>query len=245
MTQPFRDLQTSFQQEIWPELVCSYKGDHLLLYSKQPLLTVSSALWRGGTEYATHFINGSVPLDYHCEAPEEMMSRQIIKWGYPVESSVGLLTAAKLTHAAFFAEIGDQFRILTCATAGTGNSARAGQMRPTFPAYQMGTINIFVMIDGNLTPSAMLNGLMTATEAKCAALQELQIADRYGGIATGTTSDAIVLAASQSELYSGQHAFAGTATTLGNAIGRLVYQSVYEAVSTQNEGMYEQRMDGW
>lgn len=240
MTQPFRrEGQNVYQHETWPELICSYRQDHLVLCSKQPLLTMSSALWRGGTEYATHFINGRVPLDYRCDDPQDMLRQQIVKWGYPKERSVGLLTAAKLTHAAFFAEMGDQFRILTCATAGTGNSARAGQMRPTFSAYQTGTINIFVMMDARLTPSAMVNALMTATEAKCAALQDLQIQDRYGGIATGTTSDAIVLASTQNETYSGQHAYAGTATTIGNAIGRLVYQSVYEAVLTQKEDDYE------
>lgn len=187
-------------------------------------------------ETARFFVNGKVPLDYRCHQPEGMMGVQIEQWGYPRQETVGLLTAAKLTHASFFAEEGDQFRLLVCATAGTGNAARAGRRRDTFPAYQAGTINIFVLIDGKLTPSAMVNGVMTATEAKCAALQDLEIADRYGGVATGTTSDAIVVAASQSERYHGIHAFAGTATTIGNAIGRLVYQAVYEAVATQSEG---------
>lgn len=234
MAQPFSNQMTTYHSAVWPDIALISGGDHLLFTSKQPLLTVSSALWRGGTVYATHFINGSVQLDYHCDEPEVMMRQQIIKWGYPEEDSIGLLTAAKLSHASVVAEHGDQFRLICCATAGTGNAARSGQIRPTFSAYQMGTINIMLLIDGNLTPAAMMNGLMTATEAKCAALQDFQIMDRYGGIATGTTSDALVLASSQQEEYP-RHAFAGTATTLGNLIGRLVYQAVHEAVSTQEE----------
>jgi adenosylcobinamide hydrolase len=234
MTQPFR-TDVSYTTTVWDELRICCKDDHVLVESDRFLDTVSSALWGGGRRKARYFVNGKVPLDYRCADPEAMMRGEIQRWGYPLEETVGLLTAAKLTHASFFAEKGDQFRLLCCATAGTGNAARAGQTRQTFPAYQAGTINVFVLIDGKLTPAAMINGIMTATEAKCAALQELQIADRYGGIATGTTSDAIVLGASQDDGYEGVHAFAGTATTIGNAIGRLVYQAVYEAVLTQGE----------
>ncbi|MGC5326168.1 adenosylcobinamide amidohydrolase [Brevibacillus sp. SYSU BS000544] len=234
MTQPFRNGNESWRSVIWPELQFFSKEDHLVMQSERAMNTVSSALWRGGTCEATHFINGSVPLDFNCDDPMEMMKEFIDGRGYPVEKSVGLLTAAKLSHASFHAKEGDHFRMIACATAGTGNSARAGLKRETFSAYQAGTINVFVFIDATLTPAAMVNGIMTATEAKCAALQDLQIVDRKGGIATGTTSDAIVLASQPHGLDQGFHAFAGTATTIGYAIGRLVYKSVYEAVVTQN-----------
>jgi adenosylcobinamide amidohydrolase len=81
----------------------------------------------------------------------------------------------------------------------------------------------------------MVNGIITATEAKAAALQDLGIRDEDGDLATGTTTDAIVLGVSQSQQYPRPHLFAGAATTIGNGIGRLVYDAVYTAVSTQGK----------
>lgn len=235
MTQPFREGKSNWRPSIWPDIQFNYLEDHIVIHSEKTLNTVSSALWRGGTCEANHFINGRVPLDFACDDPVEMMRDFIQKRGYSETKSIGLLTAAKLSHASIQTEEGDKFRVVVCATAGTGNSARAGQKRETFCSYQAGTINIFVLIDSHLTPAALVNGIITATEAKSAALQELQIIDRYGGIATGTTSDAIVLASRQYEQGMGFHAYAGTATTIGNTIGRLVYQSVHEAVATQKD----------
>ncbi len=70
---------------------------------------------------------------------------------------------------------------------------------------------------------------------KAAALQDLPIMDKKGQVATGTTTDAMVIAVSQSDVYPYTHLFAGTATTVGNAIGRVVHQSLYEAAATPGE----------
>lgn len=234
MTQPFRHC-TSYVSAVWPDITVDYADDHLLITSAEPLTAVSSALWRGGWTTATHFVNWKVPLTYRCENPTEMMREQMAVWGYPEDAAIGLQTAAKITHAALEEEAGDRYRIVCCATAGTSNGTRAGKIRETFSAYQCGTINIFLLIDALLTPSAMINGIITATEAKSAVLQDLQIVDEDGEIATGTTTDSIVLASTQKFEYGAPHRFAGAATTIGNAIGRLVYKAVYEAVATQGE----------
>jgi adenosylcobinamide hydrolase len=234
MSQPFR-FSTSYCSDIWPDISIEYREDHLLLQAPEPLTVFSSALWMGGLAQATHLVNWKVPLTYRCEDPAAMMRDQISVWGYPVDRCVGLQTAAKLTHGAVEEESGDRYRMICCATAGTRNSARAGKVRETFSAYQCGTINIFLLVDANLTPAAMINGMMTATEAKAAALQDLQIVDEDGDIATGTTTDCVVLASSQNGQYGAPHQFAGAATTIGNAIGRLVYRAVYTAVATQGE----------
>lgn len=231
MTQPFLH-DSSYDSAIWPAISLSHQQDHLLIRSEALLETVSSALWGGGFGKADTFVNWKVPLTYSSSDPMEMTRRQIEAWGYHSGTTIGLQTAAELTHASVAEEKGDAFRIVCCTTAGTGNSARAGKVARTFSAYQCGTINTFVLIDGRMLPSAMVNGLLTATEAKAAALQDLQLQARSGGIATGTTSDALVLAVSQSS-YAEVHGFAGTATTIGDAIARMVYQTVYEAVEKQ------------
>lgn len=232
--QPFR-YTNLFQSLIWPELSIHFKKDYLVILSPSPLQTISSALWGGGIGEASYFVNWKVPLDYRCVSPVEQMKRQIKTWGYPSDRTIGLQTAANLINASIHEEDGDHFRLVCCVTAGTSNAERAGRKRTTFSSYQIGTINLFLLIDGKVSHAAMVNGLLTATEAKVAALQDLKICNDEGEIATGTTTDSVVLAVSQSKLYSETHAYAGTATTLGNAIGRLVYKSIYEAVSTQGE----------
>lgn len=93
--------------------------------------------------------------------------------------------------------------------------------------FRPGTINIILLVDGNLTPAAMVNAVLTATEAKTRALFELGVRCPDGGPATGTTSDAIVIAATGR----GQpHLFAGTATVVGQMIGRAVYAAIYQGV---------------
>jgi adenosylcobinamide hydrolase len=74
----------------------------------------------------------------------------------------------------------------------------------------------------------MINGIITATEAKAAALQDLHIVDESGEFATGTTTDSVVLTATQNEIYP-TYLFAGAATTIGS----LVYDAICEAVRNQ------------
>ncbi|MOA56005.1 Adenosylcobinamide amidohydrolase [compost metagenome] len=81
-----------------------------------------------------------------------------------------------------------------------------------------------------------MNAVITATEAKTAALQELGITEKANGLsATGTTTDAIVIGVSQDASWNAVHAYAGAATTIGCAIGEAVYASVLEAGRTQHE----------
>jgi adenosylcobinamide hydrolase len=193
---------------------------------------LSSALWGGGLKVAKNFVNWQVPLTYRSAQPVEWMREQIVGSGYPTDDTIGLQTAANIQQASIHEEQGDEFILFCLATAGVGNTARAGRLRETFSSYQCGTINLFLFIDGKLTPSAMVNGLIIATEAKAAALQDLRILDEKSEFATGTTTDALVLAVSQrNNNDNAVHQFAGAATTIGNAIGRLVYQCLVEILT--------------
>jgi adenosylcobinamide amidohydrolase len=208
------------------------KVDHLLFEYARQLDTFSSAVHGGGFQRISHFVNWQVPLDYASSDPIQLMEHKITEWEYPLKQTAGLQTAAKIHCASILEEQGDEFRIVCCVTAGVGNRERAGRKRRTYSAYQCGTINTFLFIDGRLTEAAMINGIITATEAKAAALQDLQIKVDSGEFATGTTTDSVVLAASQAE-HLPTHLFAGTATTIGNTIGCLVYEATCEAVRNQ------------
>ncbi|QMV44108.1 adenosylcobinamide amidohydrolase [Cohnella cholangitidis] len=237
MTQPFRDISVkSYLSPLWPELDIRFAEEHVLIRSEKLHEVVSNAPYRGGLSNGNHFVNWKVPRSYDCSDPEAMMAYEMHKWGYPAQSAIGLQTAAHITHTSFAEESGDEFKLLVCASAGTGNSARAGLIRETFSAYVPGTVNIMIFVDGKMTPSAMVNAVISATEAKSAAFDDLRIQDySHERIATGTTTDTVLIAVSQSDSFLPVHRYAGAATTIGNAIGRLVYETVHEAVRTQGE----------
>lgn len=237
VTQPFRSGDT-YASASWNGLTFQYNPEqnHILMKSPSVLQTVSSAPFGGGSVSADHIVNVYVSKSYDCSDPVGHLRGDIGRWGYPPDTTIGLLTAAKLTHAAIAEAEGDQAAIVCCTTAGTSNGARAGRERETFAAYEAGTINTIVAIDGRMTAAAMIGAIITATEAKTAALCDLGIVDAlYGEQATGTTTDTVVIAVSQSSRYAAEHRYAGCATTLGNLLGRLVYQSVYRAVQTQGD----------
>jgi adenosylcobinamide hydrolase len=230
--QPFMNHEQTFTSAIWPEISIHYQHDHLLFRIAYPLAICGNAIL-GEHGDADHIVNWKVGKDLDCSDPYVTMANQFHRWQYPVESGVGLMTAAYLNRVSIHEESGKGYRILCGVTAGTGNAARAGLPRPVFEDYGVGTINIVLFIDAKLTFGARMNVIMTAAEAKAAALQDEQIRDHlHGEIATGTTSDAIVLGVherSTNPIYR----YAGTVTPIGNAIGRLVYRAVREAVASQ------------
>lgn len=120
-----------------------------------------------------------------------------------------------------------ELRVAAWVTAGLGNAARAGEARPLDRLYP-GTVNIIVAVDGRMTDAAMANAVITATEAKAAVFQDLRI--RVGGtgsIATGTTTDAVLVAATGRGRR--DYVYAGTATRLGYLLSRAVYAAAEQA----------------
>ncbi|MFC4811189.1 adenosylcobinamide amidohydrolase [Paenibacillus sp. GCM10023250] len=236
MTQPFRTGSSSFASTICPGITIRMIAERLVIKTEAPFFVLSSAVHGGGFGSADRFVNRKVPRDYDCSDPVLDYGRMLAQWGYSPHATIGFLTAAKLTHASVAETAGEAFGLLCCATAGTGNAARAGLARETYPAYAPGTINLFVLVDGSMSAAAMVNAVITATEAKSAALHDRGIMDPLHGLpATGTTTDAIVVGASQTDRHGRTHRYAGAATALGDAIARLVYATVEEAVRTQGE----------
>jgi len=238
MTQPFRGGETiRYRPASWPELAIEYLPDGIAFSGFGTAYCASSAFYNGGMREASAILNRKVPLNYVCDEPVQEMRSYMEAQRFDADRTIGLLTAAKLTHASIQEETGDWFRLVVCATAGTRNAAKAGVARAAYPAYRPGTINTVVLIDGRMTEAAMLNALTTATEAKSAALRDADIRDEFNASlhATGTTTDAVVAAVTQRADHPMVHAYAGCASEIGNAIGRLVYEAVLEAVRTQHD----------
>lgn len=236
MAQPFRN-GSRYIARLWDGVSAELKEDRIEVRLPQVCHTLSSAIWPGGFSQADGFVNWKVPLDYRCDDPVSDLQLRCGDWGFSTKTTVGFLTAAKLTHASVIELEGDCFRLLCITTVGTRNAARAGLKREMYSAYAPGTINTILLLDARMTESAMVNAVITATEAKSAALQQLNIRETANGqLATGTTTDAIAIGVSQSTQWGkALHAYAGAATTIGCAIGEAVYETVLEAGATQHE----------
>lgn len=231
MTTPFlNNDKMEYRSAACPGLILTKHERHLQLQSPTLLDGLSSAIYGGGLGKIDRIANIYVDRLYNCSHPEQDIKQMFHEWGYSLKSTAGLLTAVRLEYAAVLEETDKDASVFCCTTAGVSNGARAGSARTTYPVYQPGTINIMLVIDARMTQAAMVNAIITAVEAKTAALSDLGIRDAENGlIATGTTTDSIVLGVSQSNAYPADHRYCGTATDLGAAIGRTVYGTVLES----------------
>lgn len=221
-----------YESESWAGLKLIRGERHILLEAPAGLDGISSAVYGGGMRRVERMINIYVDRFYRCDNPERDIAESLKQWGIPTDHTAGLLTAVQLRHASVQEEQSGDYSVLCCATAGVSNAARAGSQRTTFRAdWTPGTINVMLAVDGRMTQAAMVNAVMTATEAKAAALHDLGVCDAENGLsATGTTTDAVVLGVSQRPEWALLHSYAGTATDLGGTVGRLVYAAVSESL---------------
>lgn len=222
-----------YTSEVIPGLKLNRGERHLLLESPVSMDGIGSAVFGGGMGKLSRMVNIYVDRFYQCEDPVRDIGSLLEQWGYSTGETAGLLTAVQLRHASVMEEKTEDYSVFCCVTAGVSNGARAGVKRTTFPAsWTPGTINIMLVVDGRMTPAAMVNAVITATEAKAAALSDLGVLDAENGlVATGTTTDAVVLAVSQRPDWGLVHSYAGTATDLGGTVGRLVYAAVGESLA--------------
>jgi hypothetical protein len=132
--------------------------------------------------------------------------------------------------------------ITAVVTAGVqGNAACAGD--PTTwsetpqgcsePVLSAGTINVQLLLNCPVTEGALARAVVTMTEAKTAALQQLAVRSRYSpDLATGTTTDQFCLAAPLRDQP--PRRFTSTGIKLGEYIGLAVRDATLEALRWHN-----------
>lgn len=152
----------------------------------------------------------------------------------------GMGTGASMNNVAIRSETYETLTVTAIVTGGVDdNGGRAGDPAAYFEpnerneAYKPGTINILLVIDADMPPGTLARALVTCTEAKTAALQELLAGSNYScGLATGSGTDSTILIANPaSPVYlqsAGKHA------KLGELIGRTVKQAVKEALRLES-----------
>ena len=158
-----------------------------------PLATASTAIVGGGLTLVDAILNVHVPKGFACaEATTALAAfarRHQVGGPY-----VGMLTAASTEKAETAAASRGALTALAIVTVGLSNAITAGVSPPAAIASPS-TINTIVVVDGSADPAALVNACTTVTEVKTLALVEAGVKGTDGHLATGTSTDAVVVAA--------------------------------------------------
>ena len=200
----------------------------------QEMQVLSWALNRPGFAMAQHILWREVR---NADLPEGFDARgwlidEVHHRGLP--DAVAFLTSRDVTrHHRASATIGeDQADCL--ATVGLANAERVGQRRD-FAAQNWGTINIAVRLTRGLTQAGLIEALSIAAEARTAAIIDAALS-LPGGLATGTGTDCLAIAAPP-----GACDHAGLHTAAGEVIGAAVYRATLEGARAWQAERQHQR----
>ena len=210
-------------------MTCSSFGDHRIFKTenhihvalKPAVRVLSSAVLGGGFVKADHIVNLKVAKNpagrgSGFEPPETTIARYCDQIGL-AGSVVGMMTGASM----------NSFRAATCrrkgvevmclVTAGVSNAGRAGDPAEwrqfEDPRCNTGTINIIMLTNAHLTKGALVEAIITVTEAKTVALHRAGVTSRSTGApASGTGTDAIAVVNGSGSInirYCGKHVLFG------------------------------------
>ena len=158
---------------------------------------LSSAIHNGGFGKRRGFFVVYVDKNYKGNAYEDLKKFSV---KHRLENFVGFMTAA--WNVYFY----KSKNVEAYATIGLDNLCIPGE--PCFA--NIGTVNIFLVLNANLSPAGLVNALSTAMETKAYILSSMLNAP-------STTSDACGVAS-----FVGDEDFAGSATEIGREIGLAV-----------------------
>ena len=205
------------------------KGNVLAVISANNLDVISSAIHNGGCKRTKIIINTQVFDDYGDrrlhDDPVLFIIQSSKKFGN-FDDFVGMVTYASIKDFSLVSKKDGALGVSIIATAGCTHSESSGEK---IEVHEIpGTINIIIIIDGNPTKSCLASIMITAIEAKTAALRDFDVRSRYSGDeATGTITDAIVIAKTS---RGSNIIYGGPASKLGNLVGYCTRKAVKEAV---------------
>ncbi len=189
----------------------------------EPRLACSSAIVGGGLLAMNWVVNATVATQYlHPDPVQHALS--IVRELGLVGDGACLLTAVDVEfNARFAAEEG----VIVMATAGITSMGWAAV--PAAPEVaRPGTINIVVEVPEPVSPAALVNLVMTTTEAKAQYFAEA------GHPATGTPTDAVVVLCPQGPVtMDGQ--YGGPRSRWGAVVARAVLAALHARDRKLNE----------
>ncbi|NJB68117.1 adenosylcobinamide amidohydrolase [Desulfobaculum xiamenense] len=201
-----------------------------------PREVLSCAVLGGGLTRASHLLN--LRVEHTPDAPsapfvppEHTLADVCRAHGW-AGTTVGMMTAASMNSLRMVTLREGDVDVAALVTSGLSNARRAGD-RADWRAFAdapcaPGTINIIILTNARLSPACMAEALCVVSEAKAAALQELDVRSRVsGGVATGTGTDATAVVCGPGPVdvrYCGKHVLFGE--MLARATAQALSQSL-------------------
>jgi adenosylcobinamide hydrolase len=185
-------------------------------------LAISSAPVGGGVGIRSWVVNAQVPRDY-TRTDLSAHVGEIATANGCAGDGVGMLTAASVDAVSSASEAGFEAR----ATIGLRFVTWAADADDRAFEWAPGTINVVASLPVRCTEAALVNAVMTATEAKSQALFERQVPG------TGTASDAVCIVCPAS---GAAEPFAGPRSALGAALARVVHAAVAGGIAGGTAG---------
>ncbi|MEE9285755.1 MAG: adenosylcobinamide amidohydrolase [Dehalococcoidia bacterium] len=210
-----------------PGIEVAVSREAIVVHSTARLRVLSSAVVGGGAADVYWIVNRHIPKGYRCREPATDLAAfaQSRGIGGPF---VGLMTAALVERAQCVTIRDKELAVCCIVTAGLSNPSASGLSPPV--EAEAGTINLILLVDASLGEAAMVNAVITATEAKTAVLAERQTRTAEGFPATGTSTDAVVVACTGRGV---SLPYAGPVTRVGSLIGRSVRESLGRALAAR------------
>jgi len=178
----------------------------------QPLLAISSAPLGGGLGLRSWVVNAEVAAGYSRRDPDRHLGELAVAVGLSGHG-VGMLTAASIAALRTATDEG----VRVDATVGTEHPTWAAADDGFLEISQSGTINVVAFVPARLSDGALVNAVVTVTEAKSQALSDAGVAG------TGTASDAVCILC----LADGAaDAFCGPRSLWGARLARATYMAV-------------------
>lgn len=208
------------------------KGNVLAFTSPEGFDTISSAIFNGGAKRVKHILNIGVPPGYsnvklHMD-PMALITLSAAKIDIR-KDYLAMVTAANVHNFSLVSKKNEECTVYVAATAGCSHGESSGE--PITIEEITGTINIIVLIDGAPVQSCLAAAMITATEAKSAALHNLDVRSRYSGdLATGSITDSVTVATTGKGI---PIVLGGPASKLGQLVGACTRQAVTEALLKQ------------
>lgn len=214
------------------------EGRTLIIDLKHPHRIISSAPHGGGIVRARSILNHQVqpnpstlgrPDARTWSDPARFLGRLAVRMHVKMPM-VGLMTAVPMKQLVVDREQSGPVWIECFCTVGVTNAVRAGEPvvrgRSVFRRSPAGTINIILVTNATLTTTALVGAVQVATESKAGTLIQHKVPSmaRKSLLATGTGTDAVVIASSLEALH--KIKYSGTHTAMGSMIGRLVARCV-------------------
>jgi adenosylcobinamide hydrolase len=180
---------------------------------------LSTALLGGGLRSCAWWLDAQVDKEYFHPDPVAHARGIAAGLGLDPDAGAAMLTAADVRRGRTATDEG----VLVAATVGLGLPVWAAvptEVAAGETAETIGTINVFVVVPVPLGDAALVNAVVTATEAKAQALAEA------GVRGTGTSSDAVCVACPEPREGEDVEPYGGPRSTWGARVARAVHEAV-------------------